>query len=208
MQLPPHAVVAPSLAACHTLSCVLAMAPSLDRHELLRRCEDLVPRLAARAEEAEELRQLPEATVEDARAADLFAAVVPTSLGGHGLGLEALAQSTRIMGQACPASAWTLSLLMMHGWLLSKLPAEGRAEVFAAGPVALAPAPLAPTGTVTVVDGGYRLTGRWEWATGPRRCGAVYGSSWARRRGGGGRGRRRWQCGTGGRRTWCGSRSR
>jgi alkylation response protein AidB-like acyl-CoA dehydrogenase len=55
---------------------------------------------------------------------------------------------------------------MMHGWLLSKFPAEGRAELFADGPVVLAPAPLAPTGMVTVVDGGYRLTGRWEWATG------------------------------------------
>jgi alkylation response protein AidB-like acyl-CoA dehydrogenase len=55
---------------------------------------------------------------------------------------------------------------MLHGWMLSKFPAEGRAELFADGPVALAPAPLAPTGTVEGAPGGYRLTGRWEWATG------------------------------------------
>ena len=30
----------------------------------------------------------------------------------------------------------------------------------------LAPAPLAPTGTAERVPGGYRVTGRWEWATG------------------------------------------
>ena len=142
------------------------MTSQVDHDELLRRCEAMAPGLAARAEEAEELRRLPEATVDDARAAGLFEAVVPTSLGGHGLGLGSLAHGTRILGRACPASAWTLSFLALHGWLLAKFPAEGRAELFADGPVALAPAPLAPTGTVTVADGGYRLTGRWEWATG------------------------------------------
>lgn len=142
------------------------MAPPVDHREFLRRCEALASDLGARAEEAEELRRLPEATMKLAVEADLFRAVVPTSLGGQGLGLEALAQGTRVLAQACPASAWTLSFLMMHAWLLAKLPAEGRAEIFAGGRLALAPAPLAPTGTVTVEEGGYRLTGRWEWATG------------------------------------------
>ena len=44
-----------------------------------------------------------------------------------------------------------------------------RAEVFAAErPWALVPAPLAPTGTAVAVDGGLRVSGRWEWATGVR----------------------------------------
>lgn len=60
---------------------------------------------------------------------------------------------------------------MLHGWLLSKLPGEARDELFAGGVVPLAPAPLAPTGTIEPTTGpegaeGYRLSGRWEWATG------------------------------------------
>ena len=139
---------------------------TIDADELRRRCTALVPALAARAEEGESLRRVPDATLAEARAAGLLEAVVPTSLGGHGLGLDALAQGTRELAHGCPATAWTLSFLMLHGWLLSKLPADGRDEVFAAGPVVLAPAPLAPTGTITPADGGYRVTGRWEWATG------------------------------------------
>ena len=104
--------------------------------------------------------------MDEVREADLFRAVVPTSLGGHGLGLDALAQGTRVMAHGCPASAWTISFLMLHGWLLAKFPAAGRDVLFADGPVVLAPAPLAPTGTVTVDGDGYRLSGRWEWATG------------------------------------------
>ena len=142
------------------------MSPTIDDHEFVRRCEALVPDLDARAEEGEALRRLPEATMRDAREAGLLQAFVPTSLGGHGLGLDALAQGTRSMAHGCPASAWTLSFLMMHGWLLSRFPAAGRAEIFADGPIALAPAPLAPTGSVTVEAGGFRLTGCWEWATG------------------------------------------
>ena len=38
--------------------------------------------------------------------------------------------------------------------------------MFASGPAPRAPAPLAPTGKVTRTDGGFRLRGRWEWATG------------------------------------------
>ncbi len=142
------------------------MADVLTHEALLARCEAMVPDLAARAAEAEELRRLPDATLADARAAGLLEAVVPMALGGHGLGLASLAHGTRVLAHGCPASAWTLSFLVLHGWLLSRFPRDARDEVFAAGPVALAPAPLAPTGSVTPVDGGYRLVGRWEWATG------------------------------------------
>jgi alkylation response protein AidB-like acyl-CoA dehydrogenase len=38
--------------------------------------------------------------------------------------------------------------------------------MFAAGPCPRTPAPLAPTGKATRVEGGFRVSGRWEWATG------------------------------------------
>lgn len=142
------------------------MALSLDHAAFVARCEALALDLADRADEAEDLRRLPDATLDDARRHELLTAVVPTALGGHGLGLDALAQGTRTLAHGCPASAWTLSFLMLHGWLLARFPEDGRAELFAAGPEALAPAPLAPTGTANAVEGGYRVTGRWEWATG------------------------------------------
>lgn len=134
--------------------------------EIVERCEKLVDGLTERAAEAEALRRLPDATVQAAVDAELFAMVVPPSLGGLGLGLDTLAQSTRILATGCPASAWTLSFLVMHSWLLTRLDPAAHHELFGDHGYALAPAPLNPTGTATPVDGGYRLTGRWEWATG------------------------------------------
>jgi alkylation response protein AidB-like acyl-CoA dehydrogenase len=59
-----------------------------------------------------------------------------------------------------------MSFLLLPAGLVSKFPRAARDELFAAGPAPLASAPLAPTGQLTAVDGGYRVAGRWEWATG------------------------------------------
>lgn len=142
------------------------MATLLDQHEFLARCEAQVPLLRDRAAESEAERRVADDVIEAVAEAGLFAAVVPTSLGGHGLGLGTLAQGTRILAHGCPATAWTLSFLMLHAWLLAKFPPDGRTELFADGPAPFAPAPLAPTGRATAVDGGFTVRGRWEWATG------------------------------------------
>ncbi len=146
------------------------MTSPLTEDEFLARCEALAPELAARAQEGEDLRRMPEETIEALHRADLFRAAMPTSLGGHGLGLDAICQATRILAHGCPASAWTISFFIQHAWLLSKFHEEARAELYADGQVPLAAAPLAPTGQITAVDGGFTVDGRWEWATGVEHC--------------------------------------
>jgi alkylation response protein AidB-like acyl-CoA dehydrogenase len=137
----------------------------MDAVEAVKRAESLVELIAERAAEGEQARQVPQEVIDAIAAEGLFEIVVPTSLGGHGLGLEPLAEVTRTLAHGCPATAWTVSFLMIHAWLLSKLPDEGRAEVFAHTTAPFAPAPLAPTGTATPVDGGFVVNGRWAWAT-------------------------------------------
>lgn len=145
----------------------------LTADDVLERSATLSVSLGDRAGESEQLRRLPTATMEDLERLDLLRMVVPTSLGGHGMGFDTLAHSTRLLGHGCTASAWTISFLVMHNFMLAKFPAAAREELFPAErPWSLVPAPLAPTGRAEVVDGGYRVTGRWEWATG------VHHSDW------------------------------
>ena len=133
---------------------------------LLARSVALASALEARAFEAERQRRLPDETIAEAAEAGIFSMLVPAELGGAGLGLASIAQATRALAHGCVSSAWTLSFFALHNWLLTKFdPALGR-ELFAPRPWVLAPAPLAPTGTLTAGDGGYRVSGRWEWATG------------------------------------------
>ena len=127
--------------------------------------DEFVARLAERAEEAERLRRLPAATVDEFRQTDLFRLLLPARFGGIQASFPELLEPIRRMAHGCASSAWTLGFYALHNWMLSLFDPQLQEEVFAAGPV-LAPAPLAPTGRGAPADGGVRVTGRWSWATG------------------------------------------
>lgn len=138
------------------------------------RARGLVDLLDAEAAHAEELRQLTPAVLDAAARSGLFRMVVPERWGGEGRGLAELIDTTRILATGCPASAWTLSFLVMHNWLITRFPEQLQAEVLGSAPgYGLVPAPLAPTGRLRAATGadggsGWEVTGRWEWATGVR----------------------------------------
>jgi 3-hydroxy-9,10-secoandrosta-1,3,5(10)-triene-9,17-dione monooxygenase len=127
--------------------------------------DEFVARLAERADEAEQLRRLPPATVSEFRQTDLFRLLLPAKFGGIQASFPELLEPIRQMAHGCASSAWTLGFYALHNWMLSLFDMQLQEEVFASGPV-LAPAPLAPTGRGTPADGGIRLTGKWSWATG------------------------------------------
>lgn len=138
----------------------------MNHDELMAWAETMVDPLRDRAAQAERLRQLPQSTIDDATDAGLFTMVVPSELGGSGLGLRSLTDSTRVLAHGCMSSAWTLSFLVLHNWFIARGSRQLQAEVFAERPFALIPCPLAPTGTGVPVEGGYEISGRWQWATG------------------------------------------
>lgn len=122
-------------------------------------------RLAERARDAEGLRRLHDETIAEADAAGFFALLAPTTAGGQGASFALFMDVVRRLSTGCASGAWTLAFLALHAWMLCKFPAQAQAEFFAGGRMPLAPAPLAPTGKAEPVDGGYRVSGRWEWAT-------------------------------------------
>jgi len=135
---------------------------------------ELTDLVDAEAAEAERIRQLTPVVMDAATDMDLFRMVVPTRYGGRGAGLAELIGTTRELAKGCPASAWTLSFLVMHNWLITRFPERLQDEILGGEPgYGLVPAPLAPTGSMrSVTDAGGRpgweVSGRWEWATGVR----------------------------------------
>jgi alkylation response protein AidB-like acyl-CoA dehydrogenase len=124
-----------------------------------------VDRLAERAREAEELRRLPTATVDDLLESGFTELLAPARFGGQQADFPAILDPVRRMAHGCASSAWTIGFYALHNWLLALFDEQAQAEAFASRPV-LAPAPLAPTGRGTPAPGGVRLSGRWSWATG------------------------------------------
>lgn len=145
--------------------------PSHD--EMLGRVDELVPRLRERAEETEQLRRLPDTTMQELSEAGVFRILAPKDLGGYGMGVETYAEVIRRLARGCASTAWTAGHLIEHTWMLARWPQRVQDEVFAHGPAPLAAATGAPLGTARKVWGGFSISGHWSFASG------VMHSEWA-----------------------------
>ncbi|PRZ43151.1 alkylation response protein AidB-like acyl-CoA dehydrogenase [Antricoccus suffuscus] len=134
--------------------------------ELIDRAASLVPVIAKRADDAERGRTLPDETIADLREAELLSALVPRELGGHQLDYRTHTMIARILARGCGSTGWVTSFFGLHAWILSLWPDATVRELFANDPMPLASGPFAPNGKAVADGDGYRLTGRWSWATG------------------------------------------
>ena len=135
--------------------------------ELMARAAALLPVLKERAAYTEQLRRVPEETVQDLLASGLHRIGVPRRFGGldvdYGLALDVGIE----LGRGCAATAWCYSLWAAHAWLVGYWPRPAQEEVFGAGPDALCSSSLSPgKSEIVPVAGGYRLSGRWEFSSG------------------------------------------
>jgi 3-hydroxy-9,10-secoandrosta-1,3,5(10)-triene-9,17-dione monooxygenase len=140
--------------------------PTLD--ELVERTRALLPRWAERAAEAEALRHIPRATIDEFRAAGLFLPFVPARYGGYEMdyGPVQLAISGEI-GKACGSSSWVQSVLACHAWVLGMYPEPAQDAVWSHDPNTIVASAFAPSSGITQeVEGGYVLDGVWQFSSG------------------------------------------
>jgi alkylation response protein AidB-like acyl-CoA dehydrogenase len=132
--------------------------------------------IARRAGEAEKARRLPVDLVEQLKAAHLFRMFVPRSHGGREVdlldGLTILEELARIDG----AVAWTVMIGAQSPHLFSALPAREFDRIYSAGPDVIAAGAMAPQGVARPERGGYRVDGRWSFATGCQHSDWLYGT--------------------------------
>ncbi len=136
------------------------------REQLLERASALLPVLAERAAEAEELRHIPAATVEDLRDAGLMRIATPARYGGNGAEIDLMFEVAMELGRSCGSTAWCYAVWSIHNWMLGFWPEQAQDEYFAEGPDVLSSSAFAPTGRLEPADGGFRLSGRWGFSSG------------------------------------------
>ncbi len=134
--------------------------------ELASRARDLAALFEAHARESEELRRPADAVIQAACDAELFKLMVPEAYGGFGLDLPDLVDVVMPLAEADASLAWVTSFYIEHNWWFCLFPESFQRDFFASRDYVLAPATVAPAGQCVPVTGGYRLSGRWSWATG------------------------------------------
>jgi alkylation response protein AidB-like acyl-CoA dehydrogenase len=140
----------------------------MDREECVRRAAELVPVLRERAPQAEALRCIPQATIDDLCRADLLRALVPERFGGCGLDLDLIPSVAAELGRGCGSTAWCYGIWAASNWAVGMYQAQAQEEYWANGINTLCANSLNPAGatSVTAVPGGYRLSGQWDFASG------------------------------------------
>jgi alkylation response protein AidB-like acyl-CoA dehydrogenase len=138
---------------------------SVTKQELIERARALGPEFAERANKTEELRRLPEENIQAFKDAGLLRAFVPQKYGGYALEFGTVIETAREIGEHCGSSAWCLAICTLHNWMVTSFPKSAQEEVFGDSPDSVVCGVFMPGGAGKPVDGGYRLTGRWDFAS-------------------------------------------
>jgi alkylation response protein AidB-like acyl-CoA dehydrogenase len=134
--------------------------------ELIARARAMVPEIRALAEETERNRNLFPHIVERLRAAELLRTCRPAEFGGFEHDGEVALRIALVISAACAATGWTVNGAVSNGLSLAHWPIAAQREIWAGDADPFTFACFAPTGTAVPVEGGYRLSGRWSFASG------------------------------------------
>jgi alkylation response protein AidB-like acyl-CoA dehydrogenase len=154
-----------------------ATDPKLTRYpSVLDAARGLAPKIAARAHETEAARRMPAELIRDLTAAGCFRMLVPRSHGGGGFDLSSAMSVIEELSRADASVAWT-TMNLAGGWInLGTLPRATFDALYAGGPDVIIGGVFSPAGTVVPVDGGYRVSGRWAFASGCEDCQWLFGN--------------------------------
>lgn len=141
-------------------------AASMTGEEFLRRAVALVPTLRERAPEAERLRRMPEATVEDLHRLGLWRGMQPARWGGHEIDPATYYDACIELATGCASTGWVLGVVGVHSWQLGLFPLQAQEDVWGKDTSVLIASSYAPVGKVTNVEGGYRISGQWSFSSG------------------------------------------
>jgi alkylation response protein AidB-like acyl-CoA dehydrogenase len=133
---------------------------------LIEKAASLRGLLEQHAEEADRLRRLPDATVHALRDTGLCRLMIPGRFGGFQTDIHTYIAVMAEIGRGCGATAWVASLINVCAWLAALFPDRAQRDIWAADAGAWIAGSLAPHGEAVPVDGGWRVNGRWSWASG------------------------------------------
>lgn len=132
----------------------------------VQRAEGLLPMLREYAPGSELTRSVHPDVVAAMKRAGFFRILQPKRLGGSELPMREMHRVVRTLATGSSAASWILMVILAHTWILGMFPEDAQDEIAADDPDTLITGSLAPTARAVRVEGGWRLTGRWPFASG------------------------------------------
>jgi resorcinol 4-hydroxylase (FADH2) len=134
--------------------------------ELVRRARALVPEIRALAEETERNRAISPHIIAKIREAELLRTTRPKEFGGFEYDGEVALEIALTISAACASTGWAVNGALSNGISFGHYPIETQRELWGDGSDPFSCACFAPTGAAVAAEGGYRLNGKWFFASG------------------------------------------
>lgn len=142
----------------------------------LQAARELAPVIGARAAEIEAARRIPGDLLDELIAAGCFRVLLPATHGGMGGDLPVAMRVFEDFARADASVGWTVMIGASSWCDLAGLPRATFDELFAVGPDIIVAGAINPTGSIAAVADGYRVTGRWSFASGCEHADWLYGN--------------------------------
>jgi Acyl-CoA dehydrogenases len=140
------------------------MANSGARLELVEAAKALRPRIVAERDRIEAARRLPEDLVQELARAGFFRISLPAAYGGLDLAPTTATQVFEELARADASVAWCVWNGNTY-WTTTRWPKDVAHALFADPNMILANS-TRPSGQAEIVEGGYRVSGRWSLVSG------------------------------------------
>jgi indole-3-acetate monooxygenase len=149
----------------------------IDAQPLVQAAAALQPALREYRDEIEREQRLPQALVEQLRAAGFYKMVIPRALGGLQVDPLTYLRVVELLAEGAGSVGWNLANNSIGQLVTLGLPDDGVHEIYSRGANTIIAGTAVPGGgQATPVAGGYRVSGRWQFGSGCQESAWMLGS--------------------------------
>lgn len=137
--------------------------------EFVARAKALAVKFRERAQEAEDVRRMPDQSVKDFLDAEFYRIMQPKKYGGCEYGWDVWCQCLIELARGSASQAWATMVHVEYVQMLQGFSQQVQDEIWGDNPAALISSSFQPVGKLEVVEGGYTLQTvgpRWGFSSG------------------------------------------
>jgi 3-hydroxy-9,10-secoandrosta-1,3,5(10)-triene-9,17-dione monooxygenase len=135
------------------------------RTELMAKATALVPLLRAKAAETERARRIHDEVIAAMEQAGLFRMRAPKRFGGYEADLRTYMDVVTEIGRGCGSTSRISFISIATAWIAAQFSDQAQRDVFEGNPDARTIGVLAMSQPAQPVAGGYKVSGRWPYAS-------------------------------------------
>ena len=145
-----------------------------DTEALMQSADTLSQLFRARSDEFEKARRIPPDVSAALAEAGFYRIGVPAALGGLECPPVIGNQVIETLARGDASCAWVAFIAATSGTVLASIPGTAGADIFA-DPDTMITGVFAPNGKAEKIDGGFTVSGRWQWGSGSQNADWVLG---------------------------------